>query len=94
MMAGKSAGIIRAVLASECDFVPAALAQIRSSTGERRQWLLYLLAAKGREACFGIVQQSAPDLLSELEFFWTFHAENWTNRLDVADQIDFLHKQV
>ncbi|MEX2122118.1 MAG: hypothetical protein WD847_21240 [Pirellulales bacterium] len=90
----QSAGIIRAVLASECDFVPTAVAQIRSAVGQRRQWLLYLLAAKGREPCFGIVRQNAPDLLPELEFFWTFHAENWTNRLDVADQIDFLQKQV
>ena len=61
--------------------------------GRRRQWLLYLIAASGRERCETIVRARAPDLLDELEFFWTHQADNWTNRLDVADQINFLELQ-
>jgi len=34
------------------------------------------------------------EIRATLEFFWTHHAENWTNRLDVADQIDFLQQQL
>ena len=36
----------------------------------------------------------ASELLNELDFFWTHQVENWTNRVDVADQIDFLRGQV
>ncbi len=59
-----------------------------------RPWLIYLLASLGRESCESHLMAHAPELLPELEFFWTYHQENWTNRLDVADQIDFLMGQL
>jgi hypothetical protein len=91
----RAAGLIKAVLLSGCECVPKVVGQIQSRTGpKQRQWLLYLLAATGREACGNYVKIHAPELLPELEFFWTHHVENWTNRLDVADQLDFLKMQM
>jgi hypothetical protein len=91
--AKRSAGTVRAVLVSRVDFVDEAIAQIRSASSERRPWLLYLLAAKGRTFSEERIRRMAPELMTDLEFFWTYHGENWTNRLDVADQIDFLRVQ-
>lgn len=88
-----SGGVARALLASKMDMVPAIIARLSSATGESRGWLIYLLARLGRE-------RVAPHLagntavLSELDLFWKRHEENWTNRLDVADQIDFLLRQI
>jgi hypothetical protein len=53
-----------------------------------------MLACRGRAACGQYLSAQAPELLEELDFFWTHQVENWTNRLDVADQIDFLREQV
>jgi len=53
-----------------------------------------MLACRGRAECGEYVADRAPELLRELDFFWTHQVENWTNRLDVADQIDFLREQV
>jgi hypothetical protein len=90
----EAAGLARAVLSSQCDFIPEALAQLRSAPAvPRRQWLLYLLAAAGRKRCESVIRSTAPDLMTELEFYWTHQADNWTNRLDVADQIDYLEEQ-
>jgi hypothetical protein len=89
----RSAGIIRAVLRADCDAVPIVVRSLHAAEGERRSWLLYLLAANGRDACESHLRANAPDLLSQLDFFWVHQVENWTNRLDVADQIDFLAQQ-
>ncbi|HVA46189.1 MAG TPA: hypothetical protein VNH11_07435 [Pirellulales bacterium] len=91
--ARRSAGIIRAVLRSACNPVPIAVRLLKAATGNRRSWLLYLLASEGRAKCADYLRQSAPELLSQFEFFWTHQTENWTNRLDAADQIDFLAQQ-
>lgn len=90
----RSAGLVRAVLLSRFDFVPEVVRACKKSTGKQRQWLLYLLACRGREAFAQRVGAEAPELVEELDFFWTHQVENWTNRLDVADQIDFLQAQV
>jgi HEAT repeat protein len=90
----RSAGLVRAVLLSRLDFVPDIVRLIRASSGQRRQWLLYVLACRGRAACGQYLITHSPDLLRELEFFWTHQVENWTNRLDAADQIEFLREQV
>ncbi len=84
-----SAGVVRAVLAARADPLPKAVAALRSATGASRPWLVYLLGMLGRARCEGYLQTHAPEVLRELSFFWTRHGENWTNRLDVADQIDF-----
>jgi hypothetical protein len=89
----RSAGIIRAVSRSNCDAVPTVARLLETAEGDRRSWLLYLLAVKGRTACESYLRDPAPDLLSQLEFYWVHQVENWTNRLDVADQIDFLAQQ-
>ena len=44
--------------------------------------------------CERHLREHAPELLRELEFFWTRQVENWTDRLDVAEQIDFQLSQV
>ncbi|NUQ60974.1 MAG: HEAT repeat domain-containing protein [Pirellulales bacterium] len=90
----QSAGLVQAVLLSRLDFVPHIVRLIRASSGQRRRWLLYMLACRGRTVCGQYVSDHAPELLNELDFFWTHQVENWTNRLDVADQIDFLREQV
>lgn len=90
-----AAGIVKAVVSSGFDFVPEAVKQIEQTpAGVRRQWLLYTLAAAGRETCEPYLAKHAPALLHELAFYWEYHAENWTNRLDVAEQIDFLERQL
>lgn len=89
----RSAGIIRAMLRSDCDAVPTIVRLLKTADGDRRSWLLYALAAKGREPCERHLRDNAPELLRQLEFFWSHQVENWTNRLDVADQIDFLGQQ-
>ena len=58
-----------------------------------RCWLIYLLASLGRGRSETYVRDNAPHLLPDLAFFWDHHEANWTNRLDVADQIDFLRAQ-
>jgi hypothetical protein len=90
----RSAGLIRAILLTRLDFVPQVVRLIGKSKGRQRQWMLYLLASHGRTACSNHIRKGAPELLKELDFFWTHQAENWTNRLDVADQIDFLRSQL
>jgi hypothetical protein len=90
----RSAGVARAVLLTQLEFVPQAVRLTGRSKGKQRRWLLYLLGCHGRAACAGYVQREAPELLQELDFFWTHQVENWTNRLDVADEIDFLRSQV
>lgn len=90
----QSAGLVRAVLLSRLDFLPDIVRLLRASSAQRRQWLLYLLACHGRAACAQYLSNQSPELLRELDFFWTHQVENWTNRLDVADQIDFLRGQV
>jgi hypothetical protein len=90
----QSAGLVRATLLSRFDFVHDIVRLIHASSAPRRQWLLYLLACRGRLACAQYLRNESPDLLKELDFFWTHQVENWTNRLDVADQIDFLREQL
>ena len=90
----KSAEIVRTILASQCNAVTIAVEQIKDATNPKRQWLLYLLARLGRDRCEAYVNENVPELLAELEFFWSNHEENWTNRLDVADEIDFLLQQI
>ena len=89
-----SAGLVRVILLSRLDFVPHVLRLIRGSKGKQRRWLVYALACRGRAACAQYATANAPELLEELDFFWTHQVENWTNRLDVADQIDFLQAQM
>ena len=90
----RSAALVRAVLLTELDFVPQVVRLIGITRGKQRRWLVYLLACHGRTASGGYLQSKAPDLLEELDFFWTHQVENWTKRLDVADELDFLRKQV
>jgi hypothetical protein len=90
----QAAGLVRTVLSSRIAFLPEAIRQLQGAAlGRRRQWLLYLIAVAGQARAEPIVRQLAPNLQQELNFFWTHHASNWTNRLDVADQIDFLEQQ-
>jgi HEAT repeat protein len=84
-----AAGVVRAILASRHDPLPQIVAALREAPAPRRSWLLYLLAMLGRARCERHLREHAPEILEELEFFWIRHSENWTNRLDVADQIDF-----
>lgn len=91
----RSAGIIRAITASQLNPVEKVVSRLGATEAEAvsRPWLLYLLASLGRKLCEPYISSQAPALLNELGFFWAFHKENWTNRLDVADQIDFLMDQ-
>jgi hypothetical protein len=89
----KSAGIAKTILASQCDSVAIVAQAAEAAEGAARSWLLYTLASLGRDKCQAYLTANAPGLLEEVEFFWQFHDENWTNRLDVADQIDFLRAQ-
>ncbi len=91
--AKKSAGIARAVVSSPCDPVPIIVEAVDNAKGASRSWLVYLLATLGKGKSEAYVRDNAEHLLSELDFFWRFHEENWTNRLDVADQLDFLGAQ-
>jgi hypothetical protein len=90
----KSAAIVRAVQLSSLRPVERVVEGLRAASGERREWLLYLLASFGRAACEPLVRMSAPDLLPRLDFHWMYHVENWTNRLYVADRLDFLMAQI
>ena len=90
----QSACIAKAILLSSCDSLPHVAAKLTTATSNARLWLLYLLACMGREHCEDFLRRSAPDVLDELNFFWTYHSENWTSRLDVADQLDFLSAQI
>jgi hypothetical protein len=89
----QSAGITRAVVASACDPVALTVQAIQQAQGASRSWLVYLLATIGREKSQAYVKKHVPQLLKELDFFWKYHEQNWTNRLDVADQLDFLQAQ-
>jgi len=64
----QSAGLVRALLLSRLDFVPDIVRLIRASSGERRQWLPYLLACRGRAACGQYVSDQAPELLGRTRF--------------------------
>lgn len=89
-----SAGVARALLAAtKIELAPAIIARLPRAKGENREWLIYLLARLGRESVAPHLVDNG-DIRSELEFFWKRHEENWTNRLDVADQIDFLLRQI
>lgn len=89
-----SAGVVRAILGSTADFVSETIKQLLAEgQTQRRRWLLYLIASAGRAKCEPTVQRMAPQLIQELEFHWTQHGDNWTNRLDVADQLNFLDQQ-
>ena len=90
----QSAGIVKAVLASSCEFVPTVVEHLKNATGSRRQWLLYLIASKGRAACETYLREHVPQIVDEVAFFWDYHRGNWTARLDVADQTEFLLAQV
>lgn len=91
--AKKSAGIARAVVSSPSNPVPIIVEAIDQAEGAARSWLVYLLASLGKQKSEAYVRDHAAHLLSELDFFWKYHEENWTNRLDVADQLDFLGAQ-
>jgi hypothetical protein len=91
--ARKSAGIAKSIFSSRCDSVAIIAKAAEAAVGASRSWLLYTLASIGRGKCQPYLAANSPDLLEEVEFFWQFHDENWTNRLDVADQIDFLRAQ-
>ncbi|MBN1492268.1 MAG: HEAT repeat domain-containing protein [Phycisphaerae bacterium] len=84
-----SAGVVRAILAARIDPVPLAVSRLRQVSGTARSWLLYLLAMLGRDRCEPHLRQYASDLIGQLDFFWTKHVQNWTNRFEVADQIDY-----
>jgi hypothetical protein len=89
-----SAGVVKAVLSAKVDPTRKVIEAIERSDGKRRNWLLYLLASRGRERCGRVIRAEAPELIEQLEFFCNYHTDNWTNRLDVADQIDFLLEQI
>jgi len=91
--ARQSAGIVRAITVSRCNPVERVVTRLEAASAQARPWLLYLLASLGRDRCEQQLRARAPDVLAELEFFWAHHKENWINRLDVADQIDFLMSQ-
>jgi len=91
--ASKSAGIARAVVSSSCNPVPIIVEAVEQAGGSARSWLVYLLASLGKQKSEAYVRENAEHLLSELDFFWKYHEENWTNRLDIADQLDFLGTQ-
>jgi hypothetical protein len=89
----KSAGIAKSFLSSQCDSVAIVAQAAEEAEGASRSWLLNTLASLGRDKCQAYLAANSPRLLEEVEFFWQFHDENWTNRLDLADQIDFLRAQ-
>lgn len=91
--AEQSAAIVRAVRDSQIEFVPEVVRRIQKGSPER-QWLVYLLASAGRERSEAYLKQQEPKLLPELDFFWRFHSENWTSRVDISDQLEFLADQV
>ncbi|MDQ3330607.1 MAG: HEAT repeat domain-containing protein [Planctomycetota bacterium] len=92
--AKQAAAIVRAVRDSRVDFVPEVVGRIQEDRSETRQWLIYLLASAGRTRSEAYLRQSEPKLLHELEFFWRFQTENWTSRVDVSDQLQFLADQI
>ena len=90
----QAAGLVRSLLSSESDFLPELARQLQQTpAGRRRQWLLYLFAAAGQPKGEPYIGQLSPEMRAELDFYWSHHANNWTNRLDVADQINFLEQQ-
>jgi len=91
--ARKSAGIARAVVSSSCNPVPIIVQAVDHAEASTRSWLIYLLASLGKAKSEAYVRDNASHLLPELDFFWKYHEENWTNRLDLADQLDFLGAQ-
>jgi hypothetical protein len=90
----QSAAIVRAVRDSRVDFVPEVVERLQKDKTAARQWFLFLLASAGRERSEKYLKQHEPEFLPELEFFWRFQTENWTSRVDVSDQLQFLAEQV
>ena len=80
---------MKAVLSSRSDPLPLVVEALQRAAGQARSWLLYTLAMLGRDRCEQYLRSHAPMVLDELEFFWARHVENWSNRLDVVDQIDY-----
>ena len=60
--ARQSAGLVRTVLLSRLDFVPDIVRLICTASAQRRQWLLYMLACRGRAACGQYLSAHAPEL--------------------------------
>lgn len=85
-----SAAICKAIELSRVRPLDTVVTELLRSSGGRRAWLLYLLALFGRQTSASHVAKHAPQLLEQLEFFWRHHGENWTNRLDIADRLEFL----
>jgi hypothetical protein len=90
----RSAAVVKAIELAEQRPVVSVVQAIKRMSGKPRSWLLYLLACWGREVCQPVLTAHAPELLPEVELFWTCHKENWLNNLEVADQLDLLRAQV
>ena len=88
-----SAALVKVVQLSKVRPLKRIIGALKSESGDRRNWLLYLLAGFGPETCEEVLKSEAPELLPELEFFWRYHAQNWMNRFEVADRLDFLLAQ-
>ena len=89
----QAAGLVRTVLSSRIAFLPEAIRQLQGAVLGRGSGCSNPDRRSGPSRAEPVVRQLAPNLQQELDFFWTHHASNWTNRLDVADQIDFLEQQ-
>jgi hypothetical protein len=90
----RSAAVVKAIQLAEQRPVVSVIRAVKGRTGKPRSWLIYLLACWGREVCQAMLTAHAPELLPEVELFWTFHNENWLNSLDVAEELDLLRFQV
>src|SRR5207249_7064507 len=64
-----SAGIVKAIQCSKVRPAQRVVAMLATSARETQAWLLYLLALLGREAAGSAVEQLAPALLPQLDFF-------------------------
>ncbi len=73
--------------------MPVVVGAVEQAQGNSRSWLVYLLASLGKTKAKDYVQANAAHLLPELDFFWKYHEDNWTNRLEIANQVDFLSAQ-
>lgn len=89
-----SAAIAAAIKFSKARPVERIVAQIGTTEGERRFWLLYLLATFGRTACEQCVRSHAPELLLHINFYWVHCSENWVNRPKTANDLSFLMHQI
>ncbi|MEX2174998.1 MAG: HEAT repeat domain-containing protein [Pirellulaceae bacterium] len=89
-----SAGIVKAIELSSIRPVESVIDRLNRAKPAVRSWLVFTLCSFGRECCEATIKQKAANLLPQLDFYWKHHKDNWTNRVDVLDRIDFLKAQL